>query len=409
LANAIFSPWTVDEMDISQYGSLAKALDKLGPEPEWDRAVFTAVFDEDRVSRGLDLRTGRGRIGWQLSRRRVPDRVWEIAASIHSSLMAVDPVVVVVIAEKHPEIPLGPRTIRAMTSIGQGACFWTTHGEPERRERLAMLFGELVDLNDDWRTVLPEDEILYGRVIRVEGTPCDGKGTPVALPPSHGGLGPDRYIAVERAPLVTGDLAIVPEGVDSPTAVRVRIDQLRVRQSPPEVRVGAFRQPVAGTWRLVRVGHIELEYDEDADISAWLDGRADPSATLLPRYSAGPTDVDLRIELTIRPDGSFYELTDGRVDAEALAYSGEDYCLGSVFHGYVFVHDGRDYLRSPDEGCDWGSVGRNMYPDIVEELILGPDNTLTRVQNVVDDGMYRIRVTLEYRRFGEPGAEHASK
>ncbi|MGV9673162.1 MULTISPECIES: hypothetical protein [unclassified Gordonia (in: high G+C Gram-positive bacteria)] len=58
-------------------------------------------------------------------------------------------------------------------------------------------------------------------------------------------------------------------------------------------------------------------------------------------------------------------------------------------------------MRSAWDDQAWGAVGRQSYPDIVEELILGPDGTLTRVQNVVDDGMYRIRITLEYTRVGE--------
>ncbi|MGW5522259.1 hypothetical protein [Gordonia sp. NPDC003950] len=337
LSDAIFAPWGVNRMDIRQYGSVEKALAKLGPEPEWDRAVFVVnVRGGSSVGMHARIRTGVGRSGWHGPRHSEPPVTLEIAEAIGASIMTTDRMTVIIAADR------ATGGIHAYTSTGPEASFWNEATLSVDRAEIGKLFGERVDGaaaegdsipeadRSDWRAVLPEDRQLTGTLVRIEGVARDERGAVVILPSGTTTGDEQRYFAADDAPRVTGDLAIVAEGDDSATRVRVRTDLLRVRRPRPPVRAGVFTQNLAGRWRLVRVQETEVDFDETADDEAWLDGRPDPSATT--RNALGPVEVGLRIELTIRPDGSFYELTDGRIESSIRFYDdGNDHSLGSMF------------------------------------------------------------------------------
>ncbi|NMO01531.1 hypothetical protein HH308_09935 [Gordonia sp. TBRC 11910] len=370
LAAAVFAPWPVSRWDIRRYGDEERALAQIGDEPQWDRALITSVRARNQTSGTVTLRVGADTRG---PNRGVPAIVDAVIDRAYESLNVADAVIALV-AER------ASSSISVRTFTGAQALFHGHFVGPEHEEAQALLFGETVVVDAAWHPVHIEHRHLLGCIVRESSTG-------------------ERFIVADDRPRVTRDLSVVADGTDD-APVAMTIDRLEIRETAPTRHAGAMRQDLAGVWRLTHGRHVEVETDEQADFTAWLDGRDDPDAAVRRTSGDGPTPITARIELTIRPDGSFFEVSDGTSTNAVDFFDDEGVLveLGVAFHGCLTTHGGRDYLLTHD-GPAWDSVARGDDPEIVEEVVRTGDQ-LTRVQNVVIDGLYRERITLTYERIG---------
>ncbi|MCH5644984.1 hypothetical protein [Gordonia sp. ABSL49_1] len=218
-------------------------------------------------------------------------------------------------------------------------------------ERLDALFGRTRDLTAGARPISLEDNHLRGTTV------CLASNTTTP------------FTVISSAPSVTRELTIVSDHRPD-DEIRVPYDQLLIRDKfLPEHHAGEFTQDLVGVWRM----HSAHQSGDE------------------------PQPIEAPIELTIRADGSFYELSDG-VDPAIYFFDSEGAGghLGRPFHGYLATADGRDYVMGHN-GTPNGIARVADDLDIVEELVRDGDQ-LCRTQNVVVDGIHRYRTTMLYRR-----------
>lgn len=242
--------------------------------------------------------------------------------------------------------------------------------------RFRRLFGEHPEEHiTDWYPVGSDSGHLYGLTARLRED--DGR----------------RWAITSDQPTTTGHVTLVPDVATEPATEEISVHHSEIlceRETIPESIPGDMTGNLVGAWRMESAGSIEVDWPHDdfSDVGSvlgpWLDGDGE-----VPELSP----VGFPIDLTIRPDGSFVELADGLGEARPFDAEGVLVQLGETFHGYVITENGRDFVMANDGNRD--GVHRWDDPEIVEELVCLGDQ-LIRTQNVVVDGLYRIRVVMAY-------------
>ncbi len=282
------------------------------------------------------------------------------------------------------------RTVRHFAFTGPAGHKWNwwslVDDDPEFV--LGTLFGDDVQPaeRDDWLQLDIEHQGLAGRIARRHGSP-------------------ERLIVVDEVPDPRGGLRVVAEATPGDEPQWVEVSELEVAGIYPiEHETGTCGDEFVGSWRMRTWQYSEIELESGDGGDDWLDGR-NVDGRLRPSSDAAPVSVPGEVILTIRPDATFFELLTPDTGIEILDVA--DGHIGSPFHGYLDIVDdivdGRTYVfaHELERGGARNEARYDLDPEIVEELHLDGD-TLTRVQNMVHDGLYATRYVMVYDRTSSP-------
>ncbi|MGC5245671.1 hypothetical protein ACPXB3_01900 [Gordonia sp. DT219] len=392
VAGAVCAPWpnVVRRSRRRTQGADAPATIDEG----WDKFVYIVSC----LSRGARSMSGNIRVGGEWTRpgvetpQVVEDVVDEARAGIDQENF---PAAIIVCADK------GTGAVRRAVITGPAAWRWYVPLADEQDAYLADLFGEVVAQPvSQWEPLTVEHSVHPGVLARLRAPAVAADGTEIAVAPSVTPWSENRYVILDDGPGVAGDLRIWPEGAGGDVEpVRVGVECLEAQGVyPPSRGAGEMTQDLVVRWRLQSSEYVELDWTDELAEDAndrWLDGQPDPEGVV--RVSKDPVDAPFADELTVRPDGSFYELADD-TDSTIAFWSAEGALegLGYTFNGFIATKDGRDYVMDYEELGEPPTLRRcDSDVDIVEELIRD-DTTLTRIQNTIFDGIYRSRVILRY-------------
>lgn len=115
---------------------------------------------------------------------------------------------------------------------------------------------------------------------------------------------------------------------------------------PIEHETGTCGDEFVGSWRMRTWQYSEIELESGDGGDDWLDGR-NVDGWLRPS-DAAPVSVPGEVILTIRPDATFFELLTPDTGIEILDVA--DGHIGSPFHGYLDIVDGRTYVFAHELG-----------------------------------------------------------
>ncbi|WP_020171456.1 hypothetical protein [Gordonia polyisoprenivorans] len=392
VAAAVFAPWP----NVVRWGR-RRAQETDAPatiDEGWDKfAYIVSCLAQGSRSMSANFRVDGE---WRSPDVELPQVVDDVVDEAHADIDAENfPAAIIVCADRDTG------TARRTVVTGPAAWRWCVWMSDGRDAYLADLFGEVVAQPDSrWEPLTVEHVVRPGALVRLRTSAVTAEGIEGPIAPSVTPWGNNRYLILDNGPGVAGDIRIWPEGAGNDVQpVRVRVECLEAQEVyPPSHSTGESTQDLVGRWRLQTVEALELDWNDDLAEDAndqWLDGRPDPDSAV--RSSTAPIEAPFAVELTIRPDGSFYELADG-TDPKIPFWSVEGALegLGYTFHGFLGTEDGRDYMLDYEES-GYPPTARRCDGDteIVEELVR-EGATLTRIQNVIVDGMYRYRVILRY-------------
>lgn len=332
---------------------------------------------------------------WRSPDVELPQVVDDVVDEAHAGIGAENfPAAIIVCADR------ATGTARRTVVTGPAAwrwCVWLSDG---RDAYLADLFGEVVAQPDSrWEPLTVEHVVRPGALVRLRTSAVTAEGIEGPIAPSVTPWGNNRYLILDNGPGVAGDIRIWPEG---PATTSNRYVSGRMLGSAGGV--STFAQH----WRVDPGSRRTMAPADRRSTRTRLErgpcrGRERSMArrTARSRQRGAQFDSSHRapfaVELTIRPDGSFYELADG-TDPKIPFWSVEGALegLGYTFHDFLGTEDGRDYMLDYEES-GYPPTARRCDGDteIVEELVR-EGATLTRIQNVIVDGMYRYRVILRY-------------
>ncbi|RPA66115.1 hypothetical protein EF294_00545 [Gordonia oryzae] len=391
VAAAVFAPWP---NVVSRGRRRAQEADEPATIDEgWDRfAYIVTCLAQGSRSMSANIRVDGG---WTRPDVELPQVVDDVIDEAHAGIDAENfPAAIIVCADRTTG------TARRTVVTGPAVWRWSVGMRGELDAYLADLFGEVVAQPDsEWEPLSVEHVVRPGVLARLRASALTAEGIEVTVPSSVTPWGDNRYLILDDGPGVAGDIRIWPEGASNDVQpVRVRVECLEAQDVyPPSRSTGKSTQDLVGGWRLQTVEALELDWSEDLAEDAndrWLDGQPDLAGAV--RSSTAPIEAPFAVELTIRPDGSFYELADD-TDDEIPFWSGEAALegLGYTFNGFLGTQDGRDYVLDYEELGYPPTVRRCDDIEIVEELVR-EGTTLNRIQNVIVDGIYRYRVILRY-------------
>ena len=378
IVDAVFAPPEyVPQLYVSQQTvdrERARFEEALARTSGWERSVLITY----RLSIGTT--TWRDRVlvngRWQSSGLDIPEILEDYGEEFTRGMRAdAYPVILALAADR------ATRTVRHYAFTGPAAHkwkWWSLLDDPDFV--LGTLFGghAAPAERDDWVRFDIEHQCVAGRIARRDGSP-------------------ERLIVVDEVPDPRGGTRVVPERAPGDEPLWVPVSELEIAgEYPVERGTGTCPAELVGSWRLRTRQYLEVELESQEGIETWLDGKT-ADVPLCSTSDMDPKPVPGEVILTIRPDGSFFELLTPDTGIEILDV--RDGHIGSPFHGYLDILDGRTYVfaHQLERGGVRNEARYDEDAEIVEDLRLD-GNTLTRVQNMVHDGIYATRYVMIYDR-----------